>query len=162
MKINHRGTEITEKTLQRPKLRVLCISGANGFRRSGAGASFACAESKGPPRARRGDPYSDKKFGTPVALALLLCLALVAPASARDWRIARFDTQMSVAQDGTAAVSERLDVVFIGSFHGIYRDIPIEYPGPHGSNYSLFLKVTGVTDGDGNKLKYDSGTENGN
>src|SRR5271166_757846 len=92
----------------------------------------------------------------------LLCLALVAPASARDWRIARFDTHMTVAQDGTAAVTERLDVVFVGAFHGIYRDIPIEYPGPHGSNYTLFLKVTDVTDGEGNKLKYDSSTQNGN
>ncbi len=35
---------------------------------------------------------------------------------------------------------------FTGEYHGIYRDIPIEYPGPHGSNYELFLKVTGVTD----------------
>ena len=48
------------------------------------------------------------------------------------------------------------------TYHGIYRDIPIEYPGPHGTNYTLFLKVTGVTDGDGNKLKYDSSTQNGN
>src|SRR5271166_1754778 len=93
---------------------------------------------------------------------VVLCVAFCVPASARDWRIARFDTHMSVAQDGTAAVSERLDVVFVGSFHGIYRDIPIEYPGPHGSNYTLFLKVTGVTDGEGNKLKYDSSTQNGN
>src|SRR5271166_5864025 len=97
------------------------------------------------------------------ALALIvLCVAFCVPASARDWRIARFDTQMSVAQDGIATVSERLDVVFVGSFRGVYRDIPIEYPGPHGSNYTLFLKVTGVTDGDGNKLKYDSSTRNGN
>ena len=97
------------------------------------------------------------------ALALLvICLALAAPALAREWRIARFDTQMSVAQDGVATVTERIDVVFEGTFHGIYRDIPIEYPGPHGSNYTLFLKVTGVTDAEGNKLKYDSSTQNGN
>ena len=96
------------------------------------------------------------------ALALLvICLALAAPALAREWRIARFDTQMSVAQDGVATVTERIDVVFEGTFHGIYRDIPIEYPGPHGSNYTLFLKVTGVTDAEGNKLKYDSSTQSG-
>jgi uncharacterized membrane protein len=97
------------------------------------------------------------------ALALIfLCVVTIAPASAREWHLARFDTQMSVAQDGVATVSERLDVVFDGAFHGIYRDIPIEYPAPHGSNYALFLKVTGVTDGEGNKLKYDSSTQNGN
>src|SRR5271165_4053602 len=96
------------------------------------------------------------------ALALIvLCLALAAPAFAREWRIARFDTQMTVAQDGVSTVTERLDIVFDGAFRGIYRDIPIEYPGPHGSNYTLFLRVTGVTDGEGNKLKYDSSTQNG-
>ena len=46
-------------------------------------------------------------------------------------------------------VREHLEIVFNGDYHGIYRDIPIEYPGPHGSNYKLFLKVTGVTDGHG-------------
>ncbi len=97
------------------------------------------------------------------ALALIvLGVVLAVPASAREWHIARFDTQMSVAQDGRSAVTERLDVVFDGSFRGIYRDIPVEYPGPHGSNYTLFLKVTGVTDGEGNKLKYESSTQNGN
>ena len=96
------------------------------------------------------------------ALALIvLTAALAVPASAREWHIARFATQMSVAQDGRSAVTERLDVVFDGSFRGIYRDIPIQYPGPHGSNYTLFLKVTGVTDGEGNKLKYESSTQNG-
>jgi len=93
---------------------------------------------------------------------VVLCAVLTIPAFARDWHIARFDTQMSVAQDGVSTVTERIDVVFEGTFHGIYRDIPIEYPGPHGSNYTLFLKVTGVTDGEGNRLKYESSTQNGN
>src|ERR1019366_2725785 len=93
---------------------------------------------------------------------IILCLSLAIPAFARDWHIARFDTQMSVAQDGVATVTERLDVVFEGEFHGIYRDIPIEYPGPHGSNYTLFLKVTSVLDGSGHPLKYDSSTQSGN
>jgi len=93
---------------------------------------------------------------------VVLCAALTIPAFARDWHIARFDTQMAVAQDGVSTVTERIDVVFEGAFHGIYRDIPVEYPGPHGSNYTLFLKVTGVTDGEGNRLKYESSTQNGN
>ena len=95
-------------------------------------------------------------------LALLFCIALVLPASARDWRIARFETHMYVASDGVAIVNEHIDVVFIGEYHGIYRDIPIEYPGPHGTNYTLFLKVTSVIDSSGHKLKYDSSTQNGN
>ena len=77
---------------------------------------------------------------------ILLCLVLALPAFGREWRIANFSTHMTVAKDGSADVTERLDVVFEGEYHGIYRDIPIEYPGPHGANYTLFLHVTGVTD----------------
>ncbi len=92
---------------------------------------------------------------------ILLCLVLALPAFGREWRIANFSTHMTVAKDGSADVTERLDVVFEGEYHGIYRDIPIEYPGPHGANYTLFLHVTGVTDDAGNKLKYDSSVQNG-
>lgn len=90
-----------------------------------------------------------------VAVVALLSL----PSFAREWHITRFDSEMTVSQDGTMIVREHLVMYFDGEFHGIYRDIPIEYPGPHGSNYTLFLKVTGVTDGEGNKLKYDSSTQ---
>ncbi len=92
----------------------------------------------------------------------VLGISLATPASARDWHIARFETHMYVASDGVAIVNEHIDVVFVGEFHGIYRDIPIEYPGPHGTNYTLFLKVTSVIDADGHKLKYESSTQNGN
>ncbi|MGC2111641.1 MAG: DUF2207 domain-containing protein [Candidatus Korobacteraceae bacterium] len=92
---------------------------------------------------------------------LLLCFALAGPAFARDWHIARFLTSMTVAKDGTAQVLEHLEVVFNGEYQGIYRDIPIEYPGPRGSNYTLFLTVTGVSDGHGHKLKYDSNVRDG-
>ena len=92
---------------------------------------------------------------------IVLCLAFVLPAAARDWHIARYITTMTVARDGTAQVMEHLDVVFDGEYHGIYRDIPIQYPGPHGSNYTLFLTVEGVTDGHGHRLKYDSSVRNG-
>ena len=94
----------------------------------------------------------------PLLVLLLLCSL---PAFAREYRIARFETEMSVQKDGTAAVTERIAVVFEGEYHGIYRDIPLEYPGPHGTNYTLFLNVTGVSDADGNKLKYDSSVNHG-
>ena len=97
-----------------------------------------------------------------IVLPLLFGLLMAVPAWGRDWRIARFETQMSVARDGTAVVTERLQVAFFGSYNGIYRDIPIEYPGPHGSNYTLFLRVLSVTDGEGKGLKYDSRMQNGN
>ncbi len=62
---------------------------------------------------------------------------------------------MDVSGNGSAVVSERITLVFIGTYHGIHRTIPIDYPGPSGANYTLFLKVTGVKDADGNALKYE-------
>jgi len=98
---------------------------------------------------------SAKKLG----LLLAVFLLLAAPVFARDWRITRFVSNLSVAQDGTMTVNEYLTVYFNGSFRGIYRDIPIQYPGPRGSNYTLFLKVNTVTDGTGRKLKYESSVQ---
>src|SRR3954462_8844247 len=93
-------------------------------------------------------------------LAVLLCL-LTALASAKSWRIADFQDTISVNQDGSAVVTERIALVFEGEWHGIHRTIPIEYPGPHGTNYTLLLKVVSVADGTGNELKYDSNTSKG-
>jgi hypothetical protein len=90
--------------------------------------------------------------------ALLLCalLSLCGAAGARDWRISNFDTTIEVQQDGSAFVSEQITFVFVGSFQGIRRYIPIEYPGPAGSNFTLFLKVISVTDYDSSQpLKYE-------
>jgi len=89
-----------------------------------------------------------------------ILLALATPAFAREWRITHFDSNMNVAQDGSMTVNEHIVVAFNGSFHGIYRDIPIQYPGPHGSNYTLFLNVISVNDGLGHKLKYESSVQN--
>ena len=92
----------------------------------------------------------------------ILVLVLASPpAFAREWHITRFVSNITVQQDGVMEVREHLAVEFDGEYHGIYRDIPIEYPGPHGSNYELFLKVTGVTNALGQKLKYDSSVQNG-
>ncbi len=94
-------------------------------------------------------------------LRFALVLLFTIPAFAREWRITHFASNVTVEQDGTMSVREHLVVAFDGEFHGVYRDIPIEYPGPHGSNYELFLKVTKVTDALGHKLKYDSSVQNG-
>src|SRR5512133_2346919 len=100
-----------------------------------------------------------RSFCTPLLarlLGLLLTiLVLSAPALARSWRIADFNTSIAIGQDGTALIHERITASFEGSFNGIYRTIPVEYPGPAGTNYTLFTKVLGVTDGTGQRLKYD-------
>src|SRR5271169_3595050 len=93
---------------------------------------------------------------------LVACvLLLAAPLAAKSWRVSDFQDNITVAQDGSAVVTERITLVFEGEWHGIHRTIPIEYPGPNGTNYELFLTVTSVTDGSGAKLKYDSSTTHG-
>jgi uncharacterized membrane protein YgcG len=92
---------------------------------------------------------------------LLIVLAVALPAHARSWRIADYNDSISVGGDGSTVVHEHITLAFIGEWHGIHRLIPIDYPGPNGTNYTLFLDVTGVTDGSGNKLKYESKTANG-
>ncbi len=95
-------------------------------------------------------------------LLFLACLlALTTPLFAQSWRIADFQDTILISEGGTALVKERINLVFIGQWHGIHRTIPIEYPGPRGTNYTLFLDVTAITDGAGQKLKYDSTTSGG-
>src|SRR5580693_1014371 len=86
-------------------------------------------------------------------------LVFASPLAAKSWRIADFQDTITVNEDGSAVVTERITLVFEGEWHGIHRTIPIEYPGPNGTNYELFLKVTSVTDGSAGKLKYDSSTK---
>jgi Predicted membrane protein (DUF2207) len=95
---------------------------------------------------------------------LLLCLIFGLPltpgfasAQAHSWRVADFKDTISIGRNGEALVSEQITLAFVGEWHGIHRTFPVEYPGPDGTNYTLFLRVLSVTDENGNKLKYDSG-----
>src|ERR1017187_3947663 len=78
-------------------------------------------------------------------LLFLAVIPIVAAAQGHSWRVADFKDSISIAADGTALVSEKITVVFVGQWHGIHRTIPVEYPGPNGTNYTLFLKVQSVT-----------------
>jgi hypothetical protein len=89
---------------------------------------------------------------------LAAILALAAPLSAKSWRVSNLQDTIAVNNDGSALVKETITLVFVGEWHGIHRTIPIEYPGPNGTNYQLFLSVISVTDENGSKLKYDSST----
>jgi uncharacterized membrane protein len=93
-------------------------------------------------------------------LALLLFI-LVGMAQAKSWRVSDFQDNIAVATDGSAVVTERITLAFVGEFHGMHRTIPIEYPGPNGTNYELYINVDSVTDGEGGKLKYESSISNG-
>ena len=98
-------------------------------------------------------------FTAQVLLVLLLVFSL--PAWARSYHISKFNSNIHVAEDGSARIEEQITFVFKGVYQGIYRDIPVDYPGPSGTNYTLFLKLDSVTDDGGNKLKYEKKTRNG-
>src|ERR1700731_1643389 len=96
------------------------------------------------------------------AMGLLASVVVLAtPVAAKSWRVADFSDNITVNVDGSAVITERISLVFEGEWHGIHRTIPIEYPGPNGTNYELFITVKSVTDGNGGKLKYDSSTSGG-
>jgi hypothetical protein len=95
-------------------------------------------------------------------LATCCCLALfIAPAFAKSWRVSDYQDTIVVTKDGSAVVHEHITLVFIGEWHGIHRTIPVDYPGPGGTNYTLFFDINGVTDGNGHKLKYETSTSKG-
>jgi uncharacterized membrane protein YgcG len=100
---------------------------------------------------------------------LLLLLVLAASAFAwqtvpgnrprpagRGWRIAEYHSNLTVMPDGAMLVSEDITAAFSGEYHWISRSIPVEYPGPRGTNYTLFLKIIGVTDENKQPLKYET------
>jgi hypothetical protein len=91
-----------------------------------------------------------------VALFTLAVCLLCSPAFARSWQITEFADNIVIQQDGTASVQERITLQFEGEWHGIHRTIPVEYPGPNGTNYTLFLDDISVSDAEGRKLKYES------
>jgi uncharacterized membrane protein len=87
---------------------------------------------------------------------LLVALFVCSAASARSYHIQRYNEAISVNENGRIVVSEELTFVFEGEYHGIYRDIPVEYPNSGGSNYTLFIENIDVTDDSGAALKYES------
>src|SRR5438270_4937094 len=98
--------------------------------------------------------------------AALLCLllsfcAVPTQAQQRSWRIADFSADIEIHKNGSADINERISLVFIGSFHGIHRYIPVDYIGPESSNYSLFLKLQNVTDEEDRKLSYSTKKQSG-
>jgi uncharacterized membrane protein YgcG len=106
----------------------------------------------------RNAKWRDLLFRRLAASVLFIAtIALALPAAAKSWRVSNFQDTITVNPDGSALVNETITLDFAGEWHGIHRTIPIEYPGPNGTNYELFVDVTSVTE-DGAKLKYDSST----
>ena len=93
-------------------------------------------------------------------LLYLLCILYVPTTSAKELRIERFDAQIDVLPDSSVSVTESITAHFLGGpWHGLYREIPVEYFTAQGMNYSLFLDVKRITDGAGHPLKFESSRE---
>jgi uncharacterized membrane protein len=107
------------------------------------------------------DHSRSRAFSAGKILVVMLALVFSLPAWARSYHISKFNSNIHVAEDGSARVEEQITFVFSGEFHGIYRDIPVDYPGPSGSNYTLFIKVGAITDESGDKLKVEKKTSGG-
>jgi hypothetical protein len=106
--------------------------------------------------------HSRRRLSLAGKLVLALLAVLVSlPACARSLRVTKFATTIHVEEDGSARVNEQITYTFTGQYQGVYRDIPVDYPGPSGSNYTLFIKLDSITDDSGNKLKYEKKTSNG-
>ncbi|MDP9146275.1 MAG: DUF2207 domain-containing protein [Acidobacteriota bacterium] len=108
-------------------------------------------------RARLLSSYASIPKTSLICLVALLFFFDAAPANAKELRVQNFDSRIIVTRDGVIDVTEKIEVHFIGSpWHGLYRSIPIEYKTPQDLNYTLFLNIKQVTDGNGRKLKFDS------
>jgi hypothetical protein len=94
-----------------------------------------------------------------IFLLLIFAPSSAVPAFAREIAIKHFDEQIQVMPDGTIDVTESIEAQFIGSWHGIYRTIPVEYTTPQGLNYTLLIDSVGITDGDGQVLKFEKNSE---
>lgn len=94
-------------------------------------------------------------------ILLIALLAAALPAAARQLTIHSFDVQIDIQPDSTIDVTEILEVKFEGSWNGIYRMIPVEYRTAENFNYTLFLEPEGVTDDNGNALRYEVSRQGG-
>ena len=99
------------------------------------------------------------------ALLAAICALLLSATSlpAKDRRLEKFYADIVAMPNGDVDVTEHITFRFIGGpWQGIYRDIPVEYVGPKGLNYSLFLDLKSVTDEDGKALRYETSRERQN
>ena len=90
------------------------------------------------------------------ALLAATVFMFAAPTAARELKIQKFSAEIFVQQDSALNVTETIEANFIGSWHGLYRSIPVEYVTPQGFNYSLFVRFDGATDAAGQPLKVES------
>ncbi len=88
------------------------------------------------------------------ALLFLLLTTQSAYAQTEDWTIQKYNSDITIQEDGTVNVTETIETNFNVEKHGIFRDIPFVYATQDGGEYFTDLTVTSVTR-DGKEEKYE-------
>jgi uncharacterized membrane protein len=87
-------------------------------------------------------------------LLFFFLIIFVSPVFAQDFTINKFHADISINEDSSFTVKERIDVEFHRLKHGIYREIPFKYTDERGNTIKTPLEVLSVTDESGNEWKY--------
>lgn len=94
--------------------------------------------------------------------AILLILVIIPSfAYAQDYSISSFNSEITINEDSSILVRETIDVNFLISKHGIYREIPYSFKDDLGGNVITPLKVVSVRNQTGAAWNYQV-TKNGN
>jgi uncharacterized membrane protein len=95
-----------------------------------------------------------KKLSFILGFILLLLVILPSMAYAQDYTITNFNSEITVNEDSSIMVRETIDVYFLMSKHGIYREIPYRFKDDLGSTAITPLKVVSVRNQTGAMWKY--------
>jgi len=91
-------------------------------------------------------------------LGALFLLACVPTPAQRSYEVTDFNAEILITPDSSTDITENITFRFTGGpWHGVYRDIPIQYQGPGGLNYSYFLTLKSIEE-DGVALRFESST----
>ena len=79
--------------------------------------------------------------------AAALFLLAAPPAAGAEERISRYSSDVRIQRDGSVEVTETIDVraEHVQIVHGIYRDFPTRYRGPHGTQFHIGFTFHGAT-----------------
>ncbi len=94
------------------------------------------------------------------AAVFFLLTALACNASAQDFTINKFHSDILISDDSSFTVKETISVEFHRPKHGIYREVPFKYTDDLGSSLTTPIEVLSVTNALGEKWKTNISTRN--
>jgi uncharacterized membrane protein len=101
---------------------------------------------------------SSSRLRSLTLLGALLVLCASSAFAQRSYEVSDFHAEILITPDSSTDVTENITFRFAGGpWHGVYRDIPIQYAAPNGLNYSYVLTVKSIEE-DGVALKFESST----